>query len=349
MAPFDGGLAALRFPYEGGPAAGVTLEVAPGVRWLRMRLPFALDHINLWLLEDGDGWTIVDCGIATRETREVWERIFAAELGGRPVKRVMVTHYHPDHIGLAGWLCERWQVPLWISETDWLFARMLTLDRDEEAIRQDQLPFYRRTGLDAAALEVFAKRGNSYRSGVTTVPRGFHRLADGQEVLVGGRRWRVVVGRGHAPEHSCLWCPELDVFIAGDQILPKISPNIGVWPTEPEGNPLAQYLSSLRRIRDLVPASVLVLPSHNLPFRGVDIRIDQLLQHHADRLGELEAACEVPRTIAELTPILFRRKLNDHELSFAVGETLSHVHYLLSEERLVRRERDDGVYLFRRS
>jgi glyoxylase-like metal-dependent hydrolase (beta-lactamase superfamily II) len=347
VAPSDGGIAALRFPHAAPPAPGTLTEVASGVHWLRMPLPFALDHINLWLLADGDGWTIVDSGLDTPITRELWERIFAEALDGKKVTRLIVTHFHPDHMGLAGWLTQRWQIPLWVSETEWLWARMLTVDRDEAAFATDQISFYRRTGLDAATIETFAARGNQYAPRVGAVPRAFHRIEDGMSIEIGGRRWRVIVGRGHAPEHACLHCAELDLFIAGDQVLPKISPNISVWPNEPDGNPLARYLESLETLRREVPADVLVLPSHNLPFYGIDTRIDQLARHHAERLAELEAACATPRTAMEIVPLLFRRKLDTQQLGFAIGEALAHLHYLVDAGRLTRGERADGVYLFR--
>ncbi len=346
MAPSDGGLAALRFPHAAPPAPGTLTTVAPGVHWLRMPLPFALDHINLWLLEDGAGWTIVDSGLDTPITRELWERIFVEALDGKPVTRLIVTHFHPDHMGLAGWLTERWQIPLWVSETEWLWARMLTVDRDDAAFAEDQISFYRRAGLDETTIETFAARGNQYAQRVGPVPRAFHRIADNMTFEIGGRRWRVIVGRGHAPEHVCLHCAELDLFIAGDQVLPKISPNISVWPNEPDGNPLGRYLDSLETLRREVPADVLVLPSHNLPFYGIDTRIDQLALHHAERLAELVAACRTPHTTMEIVPLLFRRKLDTQQLGFAIGEALAHLHYLVEAGRLTRGERADGVYLF---
>ena len=348
MSPHDGGVAALSFPHEAPPASGEVTEVAEGVLWLRMTLPFVLNHINLWLLEDGPGWTIVDTGIANEDTKAVWERIFAETLGGKPVTRVLVTHFHPDHMGLAGWLCRRWQAPLWTTEGEWLWARSLSLDADDASFVEEQRPFYRRTGIDAQAIATFAGRGNPYRGRVTPIPRSFERLQDGSELRIGGRLWRVVVGRGHAPEHACLYCPELRLFISGDQVLPKISPNVGVWPTEPEGNPLALFLSSLEKVRGAVLDDVLVLPSHNLPFRGLHARIEQLAQHHDERLAECEAACAAPKTVAEIVPVLFRRTLDAHQLGFALGEALAHLHYLVQTGRLARTRREDGIDLFRR-
>ena len=346
MSPHDGGTAALSFPHDAPPAPAALIEVAPGVRWLRMPLPFALDHINLWLLDEGDGWTIVDSGLNTAETQELWRRIFAGGLDGKPVKRLIVTHFHPDHMGLAGWLTETLKVPLWCTETEWLFARMLSLDTTE-AFVANSAAFYARTGIDPDLQRSLASRGNAYRSRVTPIPSAFHRLGDGQRFQIGRREWRVVVGRGHAPEHACLYCAELDLLIAGDQVLPKISPNVSLWPQEPEADPLALYLASLEKIRREVPETALVLPSHGLPFRGLYRRIEQLQQHHDARLAELEAACAEPCTAAEIVPILFRRALDAHQVGFAVGEALSHLHYLMSKERLVRSERSDGVYLYR--
>lgn len=346
----DGGLAALSFPFgDEIPEGGTTIDVAPGVKWLRMPLPFVLNHINLWLLEDHDGWAVVDTGLSSETTRAIWDRIIEAELDGRPVTRVLVTHFHPDHMGNAGWLCRRFEVPLHATEAEWLWARSLSLDADDASFHREQAPFYRRTGLEDDALDAFTGRGNRYRRGVSPVPRAFLRLSDGQQIDIGGRSWRVVVGRGHSPEHACFYCAELGVLISGDQVLPKISPNVGVWPTEPEGDPLSSYLGSLEKLRREVSGDVLVLPSHNLPFRGLDTRIDQLLRHHAERLDALEAACARPQTAAEFIPVLFSRALDSHQLGFAIGETLAHLHRLRTMGRIRRRARSDGVWIYERS
>jgi len=348
MSPHDGSNAALSFPHSAPPAPGTVSAVAPGIKWLRMPLPFALDHINLWLLEAREGWVIVDSGLNTGETKRYWNEILGQALGGKPVTSVVVTHFHPDHIGLAGWLTEKLMVPLWCTETEWLFARMLCLDDTQDFIA-NALDFYRRTGADETTRSLFAGRGNPYRKRVSPVPHRFHRLSDGAPMPVGGRDWRVIVGRGHAPEHACLYSRELDVLIAGDQVLPKISPNVSLWPQEPEADPLALFLASLEKIKREVPASAFVLPSHGLPFHGLHTRIDQLARHHEARLAELEAACAEPRTCAEIVPVLFRRKLDAHQLGFAIGETLAHLHYLANKGRMTRAERADGVYTYRRA
>lgn len=348
MSAHDGGNAALSFPQAAPPVSGAIATVAPSVNWLRMPLPFALDHINLWLLEERDGWVIVDSGLNTEETKRLWDEILGHALAGKSVTRLIVTHFHPDHMGLAGWLAEKLRVPLWCTETEWLFARMLCLDHTPDFVA-NALEFYRRTGADETTRAIFAGRGNPYRQRVSPVPNRFHRLSDGATIEIGGHDWRVIVGRGHAPEHACLYCRDLDVLIAGDQVLPKISPNVSLWPQEPEGDPLALYLASLEKLKHEVPVSALVLPSHGLPFHGLHTRIDQLAGHHEARLAELEVACTEPRTCTEIVPVLFRRKLDAHQLGFAIGETLAHLHYLVNRNRMSRSERADGVYTYRRA
>jgi glyoxylase-like metal-dependent hydrolase (beta-lactamase superfamily II) len=336
----------LQFPVATPPAPGETVAIAPGVRWLRMRLPFALNHINLWLLDDGPGWTIVDCGYALDETRDAWERIFACELDGKPVRRIVVTHYHPDHIGLAGWLTERWDAPLWTTEKEWLHACMHAQEGRDDAAAASRHAFAHRAGLDDSASTVFAERQGSYRRGVPSVPATYHRLSEGSVIAIGGREWRVIIGEGHAPEHACLYCAEAGVLIAGDQILPRISPNISVQTYEPDGDPLARYLASLAKLRAALPPDILVLPSHNLPFYGVHQRIDELAAHHRERCAEVVAACARPHSAADMIPVLFRRILDRHQMGFALGEALSHLHYLEGQGVIARDSGADGVDRF---
>lgn len=340
----DGGFAGLRFPVATPPAPGDSAPIAPGVHWMRMPLPFALDHINLWLLQDGPGWTVVDAGYAMAETKALWERVFVLRLGGLPITRIIVTHYHPDHIGLAQWLCERWRAPLWITEKEWLHARVMSRsDQDFLVSRRD---FARRAGLDEAASAAFAEHGAGYRRGVPAVPPSYRRIADGTRIEIGGREWRVVVGEGHAPELACLYCAETGVLIAGDQVLPRISPNVSVQAHEPEGDPLARFLASLARLRRFIPADTLVLPSHNLPFFGLHARLAALTAHHRARCEEILAACAAPRSAVELLPLLFRRPLDRHQTAFALGEALAHLHYLAARNLLEGELGGDGVNRF---
>jgi len=337
------------------PASGHTLEIAPGIRWLRMGLPFALDHINLWLvrdeLEGRQGWTIIDCGIANDATRAAWERIFDEELDGLPVLRVIVTHMHPDHIGLAHWLTERWSTPewpcrLWISLSDWNAARMASLSTTGFGGEAAAAFFGSHGVTDLAALDKVRQRGNYYSGMVPDVPRQFRRMLEGQRLTMGGHVWTCHAGHGHAPEHISLHCEALGVLVSGDMVLPRISTNISVIDIEPEGDPLPLYLASIERMRCL-PADTLVLPAHGKPFRGLHPRIQQLQDHHTDRLADVMAACALrPHSAFEILPVLFRRELDLHQLTFAMGEAIAHLHALWLDGDLQRVRQADGVWRF---
>lgn len=334
----------LAFPFAAPPGPAQAVLVAPGVHWLRMPLPFKLDHINIWLIEGDDGWTIVDCGVANDATKALWGQAFDTVLGGRPVERLVVTHFHPDHIGLAGWLGERWGVETWIPLAEWLYGRMLSLD-GSQAFVDAQLAFHTRAGFDEALLQVVRDRGNIYATRIAPVPAVIRRIAEGDVLRLGGRDWRVIIGQGHSPEHACLYCADLGVLISGDQMLPKISPNVSVWVTEPEADPLSLFLSSLGRFHDL-PPETLVLPSHGLPFTGLHWRASALTAHHHERLDETFAACREPITAMELQKVLFRRELDAHQVFFAVGESLAHLHLLMGKGLIARSLRADGVFLY---
>ncbi|HZB91240.1 MAG TPA: MBL fold metallo-hydrolase [Stellaceae bacterium] len=341
------GGAALRFPHETPPAPGAAIEVAPGLRWLRMPLPFQLNHINLWLVEDGPGWTIIDTGINNAATKGLWEQVFDGALDGRKVTRLICTHYHPDHMGLAGWLTQRLQIELWTTPGEWQHAREAIADRPG-TFQDDLMSFYRRIGF--ADLEATLREGRpqGYRTLVTPVPERFHPLADGMELAIGARRWRVIIGRGHAPEHACLYCAELDLLIAGDQVLPKISPNVSLWPRAADQDPLGSFIASLATLKRAVPDSAFVLPSHNLPFFGLHARLDELQALHEARLAEIVEHCRKPRTGAEIVPVLFRRALDGHQIGFAIGETMAHLARAVADGALARHEREDGVWMFER-
>ena len=342
----------LNYPWgDALPAPGTAREVAPGVRWLRMALPFALDHINLWLLRDRqagvEGWTIVDCGISNDTTRVAWEQIFAEQLQGLPVLRVIVTHMHPDHIGLAHWLTERWRCRLWISATDFGAARLSSQSTTGFG-GERSAAFFASHGLtDPEALAKVRARSNYYADMVPQVPEAFRRLIDGMAVEIGGHPWHCMAGHGHAPEHMALHCAELGVLISGDMVLPRISTNVSVHDVEPEADSLTLFLDSLRRF-DRLPAETLVLPSHGKPFTGLHIRTRQLHEHHAERLADVRTACaERPCHAADLLPVLFKRKLDLHQTTFAIGESIAHLHALWHAGELVRTAGDDGVWRFR--
>jgi glyoxylase-like metal-dependent hydrolase (beta-lactamase superfamily II) len=331
------------------PALGAVHQLAPGLGWLRMPLPFALDHINLWLLEDAregrQGWCAVDCGVATDATRAAWEQVFADGMQGLPLVRVLATHCHPDHVGLSDWLCRRFDAPFWITTGEFGFARMMAAALpgvDGTAA----IPHFQRHGLvDRALIEQMQGRRSYYPSLVPAVPDAYTRIQDGQQLAIGAHSWRVITGFGHSPEHAALYCEALKVLISGDMVLPRISTNVSVFAVEPEGNPLQSYLDSLAKFDDL-PADTLVLPSHGRPFRGLHTRIGQLRAHHVERLAEVVEACARPCSAMDIVPVMFRRPLDAHQLSFALGEALAHLHKLWADRVLERSVGADGVFRF---
>ena len=337
------------------PPPGGAIQIAPGVKWLRMVLPFALDHINLWLLRDRldgrDGWTVVDTCIDRPESRALWEQVFAHELDGLPILRVVVTHMHPDHIGLAHWLCERWSTPqhecrLWISATDYMNARYAS--QVVNSFGGERLAdYFRSHGMTQADdLDQIKNRKSYYRNLVPDVPPSYARLQDGQRVGVGGRSWRCISGFGHAPEHMALYCEDLGVLISGDRVLPRISTTVSVYEMEPEADALSLFLDSLERYRPL-PADTLVLPSHGKPFQGLHTRIQQLQDHHRDRLDEVMTAARAqPVSAYDVLPVLFKRPLDLHQTTFALGEAVAHLHRLWHSGQLVRTRDEQGIWRF---
>lgn len=343
----------LNYPFqEKIPQIGQTIEVAPGVLWIRMGLPFALNHINLWLIKDVyegvEGWTVVDCGIFSQETRDAWEILFGQldqGLCGLPIVRVVVTHCHPDHVGFANWLCWRWQAPLYMSAGEYAFARMMSVGLpgvDGASL----FPHFKKHGLVADEMQSkMEERRNYYTTLVPAVPTSYRRLQDGKSIRIGNSDWQIFTGFGHSPEHVSLFNQERNVLISGDMVLPRISTNVSVFAAEPEANPVQQYLDSLEYYFSL-PQDVLVLPSHGKPFNGLHIRVQQLKTHHQDRLQEVLDACVTPHSAFDILPIMFKRELDAHQLTFAMGEALAHLHKLWFDGVLQRTLGGDDVYRF---
>jgi glyoxylase-like metal-dependent hydrolase (beta-lactamase superfamily II) len=324
------------------PAPGTMIPAAPGVHWIRMPLPYSLDHVNLWLLEDGDGWTMVDAGLGNDETLENWRRILSGPAGGRPVRRIVGTHFHPDHLGLAGRLAQETGAELWMTRNEWLTGRMLFLAGDE--VGALQAAFLRSHGLPEAGAEIQAARGNTYRRRSSGIPPTYRRLQGGDVLEIGGRHWQVIIGEGHSPEHACLYCQETRILISGDQVLPTISPNVAVQWFEPEADPLSAFLSSNRRLAQL-PEGTLVLPSHGRIFTELHRRLSSLERHHARRIAALAEACaQEPRSAYDLLDKLLLRMLDDRQIGFVLGETIAHLVHLERDGRLRRVLEEDGVW-----
>lgn len=329
------------------PADGELLTVAPGVKWLRMPLPFVLNHINLWLLEDGDGWCIVDTGIAAKATKAVWETLLQGELADRPVTRVLATHLHPDHVGMAGWLTERTGAPLLMTRSEYLSARLLAID--EPPPPPENLAFYRAAGLNEEQLASYAGGFGIYRSLVSPLPISYQRIQAGDCLQIGQHNWQVLIGRGHSPEHACLYCAELGLLIAGDQALPNISPNVSIWPTEPGANPLQDWLDSCRDLPAQLPADVLVLPAHGRLYTGLGARMAELIAEHEQGLDATRAACAQPCRAVDLFDALFRGAVNGGNRIMAVGEAIAHLAYLETAGELQAHTDDSGVRWYQRA
>ena len=333
----------ISYPHEDPPQPGTALEVAPGVLWIRMPLPFALDHINLWLLRDGAAWTAVDTGIALDGVKEHWRQL----LPSHPLRRQIVTHWHPDHLGLAGWLEQETGARLWITQGEYLAAQMVYGQIGSFGVPA-MIGLFRRHGLDDARIQAQADRGNAYKRNSSPAPATYRRLFDGEHIEIGGRDWQVMVGYGHSAEHAALYCAELKLLISGDMLLPRITTNISVMAVNPDSNPLGLFLASIERFKQL-PGDTLVLPSHGKPFRGLQGRIEALGQHHQERFAALLAALDQPKSAAELVPVLFERPLDDSfQVMFAMGETIAHLNYLEHAHQIAATE-TNGIIRFAKS
>jgi len=339
--------ATLTFPVTQPPEPGSVTTIAPGVEWARLPLPYRLDHVNIYLIEGDDGWTVLDTGLGTDDCRQAWEAILAGPFAGRRLDRMIVTHYHPDHVGLAGWLNERFRLPLSMPRPEYLYSLALQYAPGDLGAEMHR-PFYRRHGLSADVTDLVLSRGHEYLRRTTGVPTTYHRIKHGDSRRIGGREFNVITGGGHALEQALLYQPNDRLFFAADQVIARISPNVSVHAMEPDLDALGIYLQSLRQLRDTVAPDVLVLPGHGLPFHGLHTRIDELIAHHAARCGEIASACrDRALSVAELVPHVFPRELDAHQTGFAFGEVLAHVNHMLGRAELVLETDSQGIDRYR--
>jgi glyoxylase-like metal-dependent hydrolase (beta-lactamase superfamily II) len=342
----------LIYPFEAPPEIGKTIEVAPGVVWMRMPLPMALNHINVWGLEDEGGWALVDTGMRTDETLAAWRELFAAEFANatepRPLTRVFGTHMHPDHIGMAGWLTRKFNCRLWMTRLEYLNCRVLTADTGREA-PEDGVIFYRRAGWSAGSIENYQARFGNFGKRIHALPDSYRRMRDGEDIKIGAHTWRVIVGTGHSPEHACLYCAELKLLISGDQVLPRISSNVSVHPTEPDADPMREWLESLAKVKREVPDDVLVLPSHNDCFRGLHARLDYLAASQERTLDRLRKTLKEPKRAIDVFAALFGRSIDETDgglLNLATGESLACLNYLWHRGEITRELNEVGIMMY---
>ena len=342
----DGFVGGLRYPWDTPPDSGQAIEIADGLLWVRLPLPMALDHVNIYVLDEGDSWTVVDTGLHTKRSVALWQQVLEGPLSGKPVGRVILTHHHPDHVGMAGWLMARFGAELVATRTSWLMARMLILDEEERPTEQ-ALKLWRAAGMDKA---VYDERKDSrpfnFADACHALPVGYTRVKEGDILRAGGRDWDVRIGNGHAPEHLTLWSRDDNLVLAGDQILPSISPNIGVYPTEPEADPLSDWLESCARFATLAREDHLVLGGHKLPFTGLPLRMRQLTENHQGALARLREHLSVPRTAGECFAPLFKRKIDSGTYGLALVEAVAHLNHLHQAGEISRTRREDGAWLW---
>ena len=338
--------ASICYEFEARPETGEVLDIAPGVKWLRLPLPYLLNHINVWLLQDGDGWAIVDTGVCTNTTREVWKQVFERYLDHAPITRLLVTHLHPDHVGCAGWLARKFDIELWMSRDEYLLCRVLVADTGRPA-PPEGLRFYSSAGFPAQSMDRYTEFFGAFGRVVSPLPEAYRQLSEGMKLRIGRYQWEVVIGRGHSPEHACLYCADLNILISGDQILPTISSNVSVYPTEPAANPLRNWFESLHKLKNFLPEDVLVLPAHGKPFRGAHARLDQLINEHETGLAALRKLCSEPRRAIDVFPALFKSRISGGNMILATGEAISHLNYLIGQGEVTSETDQQGVRWYR--
>ena len=344
----DGAAGGIRYPWEDPPAIGAAIEVAPGILWMRLPLPMKLDHVNIYALDEGDSWTVIDTGFDSKKGRAIWAELMAGPLQGKPISRVVVTHHHPDHIGMAGWLQSDHGAELITTRTSWLMGRMLQLD-EQPVSSPETIAFYVTAGMDPALLEKRrTERPFNFADIVALLPVGYTRIKQDDTIEMGGRTWDIHMGNGHAPEHATFWSRDDNLVIAGDQILPSISPNVGVYATEPMADPIGEWLEACERLSLLAREDHLVLGGHKLPFTGLPFRMTQLIENHHGALKRLLEYIDTPKSAGECFSPLFKRAIGEGEYGLALVESFAHLSHLYQEGLATRTLRDDGAWVYSR-
>lgn len=338
----------IQYEHKSRPGPGQTKAMADDVTWLRMPLPFSLNHINLWLLRDDNGWVIVDTGIDTSTSRDVWRTTFADAMRGDPATHVIATHLHPDHVGCAGWLVHEFDVDLWMTREEYMLCRLLVGDTGRDA-PEEGVRFYKAAGFSDEQLQLYQDNFGMFGRVVGQLPEAYKRMQDGDLLSFAGHDWEVIVGSGHSPEHACLYDRTRNILISGDQILPTISPNVSVWPTEPQADPLQDWFDSIDKLEAALPEDALVLPAHGKPFRGAHVRLEQLRKEHTDNLEKLLETAAEPRRVVDVFDVLFNSAISDSNRIMAAGEAISHLNFLCNTGDMVAEQDSGGVTYYRRA
>ena len=330
----------LNFPIDDIPKNGESLKIADGLTWVRMPLPMSLNHINLWLIGENNDQTLVDTGMHLPEVVEKWTALINKE--SFSIKRVFITHMHPDHVGMGGWFVDQHNCEFMMSRTDYLQCRVLSADKTGN-VPQVAIDFYKKAGMKEEALERYVSRFGFFGSIIYPLPSSYQRVKDGDIFNFGEREWKVLEGSGHTMEHLCLYSLDEEYLISGDQILPTISSHVGVFPTEPEANPLEDWINSCKRLKSQVNEEVLVLPAHGRPFIGAHKRLDALINLHEANLESLHDLLKEPRKATETFSVLFNREIDENNFLMALGESLAHLN-CLEHRGSISKDLIDGVY-----
>lgn len=339
--------AGLAYPHgEAIPGPGEAIQVADRILWLRLPLPMTLDHVNIYALDDGDGWTIIDTGFQTGKSKDIWADLLNGPLAAKPVRRVIATHHHPDHIGLAGWFDAEHGARVWTTRTAFLFTRMLTLDHHEKTSDANLLHMKRAGAPEAMIEKARTREPMNFSRIVAPLNNGYKRIRENDRINMGGQMWRVFTGDGHAPEHATFWSADGKLVIAGDQILPRISPNLGVYPNEPEADPVGEWLVSCQKFQPYAREKHLVLPGHNRPFTGLPKRLEQLIDNHHGAIKRLSKFLVEPHSAVECFDTIYKRRINEGEFGLAMVEAIAHLNHMFSSGEADKRLGPDGVIRF---
>lgn len=339
---------ALEYPFGNNAQLAQAELLRTGVYRLAIPLPGALsmEHINTWIVDEGDSWSLVDCGYDFSPARQAWQGLERTLFAKKPVNRIVVTHHHVDHSGLAGWLSNRYGAAIYMAEAEFN-ARCQVFLRQGLWSREEGIDFFERAGLTAVEYETVANWLEFNIQGFDR-PIGRYRTLDGLDHLsIGEHAWQVITVRGHSPAHTCLYCENLGVLVAGDNLLPSLAAFVGIEPGDSLAfDPLGRFLSDVKQLKEL-PADTLVLPAHGAPFIGLHNKLEQVEQHYRALLEKVLCACAEPSTVMAITRRFFPERIIQKNPFFTVAKVAAVVNHLLAQRQLEWLPGSEKPYLFR--